>query len=248
MMMNNKLSPKLLSEWDAIKNGICAKTKGCHDKVWWKCLVCACSWQAIIKNRSRKYDTGCPQCRAQTIQLRRTNIDSIKNSLRLSTKLESYVYVYLDPTKPGKYSYESISFMYEPFYVGKGTRNRDVSHLRSRHKTPFHDKLRTLEHPLILRVQSLLTHDNAFYVEKELVDQIGRRSTNTGPLLNMRDGGLGYGEITEETRKKLRSSHLGKIPWNKGVTGRQIAWNKGITKKLRTNFWLAEQVVHDDIS
>ena len=33
-----------------------------------------------------------------------------------------YVYAYLDPRKPGKYSYKglNVSFLYEPFYIGKG--------------------------------------------------------------------------------------------------------------------------------
>lgn len=33
--------------------------------------------------------------------------------------------------------------------------------------------------------------------------------------------------ITEQTRKKLSLSRMGKIPWNKGKKGMQICWNKG---------------------
>ncbi len=33
---------------------------------------------------------------------------------------------------------------------------------------------------------------------------------------------------TEEAKEKNRQAHLGKIPWNKGLKGKQKAWNKGI--------------------
>ena len=42
---------------------------------------------------------------------------------------EFYVYIYLDPRKPGKYTYEDLCFLYEPFYIGKGKNNRIDGHL-----------------------------------------------------------------------------------------------------------------------
>ena len=45
-----------------------------------------------------------------------------------------YVYVYLDPRKPGNYEYLEngigISFDFKPFYVGKGSWDRLHSQLR----------------------------------------------------------------------------------------------------------------------
>ena len=43
--------------------------------------------------------------------------------------MESYVYVYLDPRKPGKFIYNDFSFEFEPFYVGKGYGDRAFGHL-----------------------------------------------------------------------------------------------------------------------
>ena len=38
-------------------------------------------------------------------------------------------------------------------------------------------------------------------------------------------------KATPETIQKLRDSHLGKIPGNKGKKGLQIGWSKGLTKE-----------------
>lgn len=40
-----------------------------------------------------------------------------------------YTYIYLDPRKPGHYSYSTLSFLHEPIYVGKGCQKRYLDHL-----------------------------------------------------------------------------------------------------------------------
>lgn len=42
---------------------------------------------------------------------------------------------------------------------------------------------------------------------------------------------LGRKLVKKETKEKLRKSHLGQTPWNKGVKGKQVAWNKGLKEK-----------------
>lgn len=39
-----------------------------------------------------------------------------------------YVYILLDPTKPGEFKYKSRNFPFKPFYVGKGKNDRAYSH------------------------------------------------------------------------------------------------------------------------
>ena len=40
-----------------------------------------------------------------------------------------YIYIYLDQRKPGIWTFEDKIFDYQPFYIGKGTRNRLDIHL-----------------------------------------------------------------------------------------------------------------------
>lgn len=48
-----------------------------------------------------------------------------------------YIYIYTDPRKPGKFIYEGVDicFLFEPFYIGKGTKNRYKVHIQSSYIT-----------------------------------------------------------------------------------------------------------------
>ena len=63
-----------------------------------------------------------------------------------------YNYVYLDPRKPGKFEFESICFLFEPLYVGKGKDDRCYEHLKNYKRidnTIFRAKLEHLKNSLI---------------------------------------------------------------------------------------------------
>jgi len=130
-----------------------------------------------------------------------------------------YVYIYLNPLKPGKFIYDSYEFEYEPFYVGKGKDDRLYYHTYENEKNTINtlkynvlQKIKKKElTPVILKIKDNLTSKKAFNLEKHLIKIIGRRDKNNGPLTNLTDGGRGRNNYTvsEATREKMRLSHIG---------------------------------------
>jgi hypothetical protein len=133
-----------------------------------------------------------------------------------------YVYIYLDPTKPGKYSYcnGNITFDYEPFYVGEGKGKRGGDHLgqasnleNAHHK---HNRIRKIwregSQPFIWLYETEISEEIALHIETLLIAKIGRADKKLGPLTNLTDGGDrgANGAIrSEETRRKYSLSKMG---------------------------------------
>lgn len=96
--------------------------------------------------------------------------------------MEYYVYVYLDPRKPGKYQYNKFSLLYEPFYVGKGKENRLYEHLfkSSLEKNSYkNNKIKTISENYniknyIIKIKENLTEQESFDLEKIIIDEMGR--------------------------------------------------------------------------
>lgn len=137
-----------------------------------------------------------------------------------------YVYTYLDPRKPGRYSYKTMSFLYEPIYIGKGKDKRYLAHLRFLHKKGkgynpyFKNKLQRIMSKYskdikkyILILNNNLKEQEAFDVEKELIREIGRKDLKLGPLVNLTDGGDGISGVvvSTETREKMSKNHANVI-------------------------------------
>ncbi len=124
-----------------------------------------------------------------------------------------YVYAYLDPRKPGEYSYGSLQFCFEPFYIGKGSFNRDKEHFRpseikrnyNPHKNRKINKIKDAGlDTIILRINENIDELTAFKLEIEYIAAIGREKDG-GPLTNLYDGGFGSSK-NDEVRQKIRKS------------------------------------------
>lgn len=131
-----------------------------------------------------------------------------------------YVYVLLDPRKPGDYQYGPLKFKHEPFYVGKGKGNRDKSHYRpgnidadsKRYKnTKKTNKIRKIIeagfYPAPVRIKSNVDEVTAFRLEIKAIKLIGRKHTG-GPLVNCTDGGEGLSGFINTAEQKAAKAKI----------------------------------------
>jgi len=132
--------------------------------------------------------------------------------------LHFYVYVYLDPRKPGKFKYGEYEFEYEPFYVGKGKGFRKMCHLMKYELEQGKNKLKInkikkiiLESytPIIIEYKNELIEKEAFELETKMIKTIGRIDLGTGPLTNMTDGGEGPTGWKHREEDKIKMAHFG---------------------------------------
>jgi len=105
-----------------------------------------------------------------------------------------YVYIYLDPRKPGNYKYGECKFDHEPFYVGKGVGHR-WKNIKWNRTNYFKNKINKIKklglEPIILKLYKDLSENKSLILEKKLINSIGRKDLNNGPLINMTNGGDG---------------------------------------------------------
>ena len=130
-----------------------------------------------------------------------------------------YVYVYLDPRKPGDYNYGDYHFDYEPFYVGKGHNTRSECHLSgNNYNKHFDNTIKKIQNvcntdPIIIKHQEMLLEQDSFNLEIKLIATIGRSDLKIGPLCNKTNGGEGISGLifSKEHKWKIGCGTRGKV-------------------------------------
>jgi group I intron endonuclease len=144
-----------------------------------------------------------------------------------------YVYVLLDTSKPGIYIYEELTFDYEPFYIGKGTNNRDYHSIFDKYNSFKKNKIQSLKQKNI-RVLSIKVFDNlneqeSFNIETSIIKKIGRRDQKLGPLTNLTDGGDGRTNIIVSDETKIKISDTKK---SQNLHNKHTELTKNLLKKI----------------
>lgn len=114
-----------------------------------------------------------------------------------------YVYVLLDPRKPGRYEYEGVDYIfdYEPFYVGKGSGDRSKKHKcecnlqRDRHNIK-RNKIQKIMSSGFTDLPTAFVYTTsdehtAYEEEARIISILGKIIDQTGILTNILDGGAG---------------------------------------------------------
>lgn len=133
-----------------------------------------------------------------------------------------YVYIFLDPRRPGKFEYGDLCFLFEPFYVGKGTGYRYRENVLRPKNPIIKSKVKKIHEelgiePYVIMPHKELSNQQALNLESSLITEIGRIDQEEGPLANFTDGGEGYSgnlgrEWTPEQRRKIMAIRSIKQP------------------------------------
>lgn len=132
-----------------------------------------------------------------------------------------YLYIYLDPRKPGKFCYENCaSFFFEPIYVGKGKGDRAFSHLRevNQRRSTNNIKINKIKKILdsglvpIVMILYYSSEEEILALEEQYIKTIGILADQTGPLTNIRKNTWegNYAQIQETAKSRSGNRSLGK--------------------------------------
>lgn len=137
----------------------------------------------------------------------------------MQKEIQYYNYIYLDPRKPGKYSYENLNFclLYEPFYVGKGksTYNRHFNHIfeamKNKKNSPKENKIRKILKTgfdlkeYVIKLNFTKDENEALMTEYTIIKEIGLEN-----LTNIQNELVGKDVSTNDRNKKISKKLKGK--------------------------------------
>jgi hypothetical protein len=121
---------------------------------------------------------------------------------------EFYVYCYMDPRKPGKYSYDGldICFLWEPFYIGKGKGRRIKKGLYCKDNSNIKkNKINKIKEVYYTKLYDNISQEEALSIEEEIINKI-KVFWQGGPLVNVEIKSFGN-KINDYMRKKMSENH-----------------------------------------
>lgn len=142
-----------------------------------------------------------------------------------------YSYVYVDPRSD------------EPFYVGKGKRDRAYVHLKGSHNQLVERKINKIratgQEPLV-GIMETSTEEFAFMLEQGLIKLLGRIDNGTGILCNFTDGGEGStgAVLSEEHKRKISAKLKGNVYGPLSVEHKQSIRDTKKANPTGTGHWM----------
>lgn len=111
---------------------------------------------------------------------------------------KQYVYILLNPLKPGVWLYEKIKFDFQPIYAGIGLGYRYRAHYSLKKNKSWHNeiKYRTIKKliengtpPICVKIYEDISREKAIKIEISFIKKFGKIIDGTGILTNISDGG-----------------------------------------------------------
>jgi hypothetical protein len=169
-----------------------------------------------------------------------------------------YCYALLDQRKPGRYSYEGVdaSFLYEPFYIGKGSGNRVTRHFRELRRFSENEmkwsrvkaiQNQTGEDPWYVIIEDNMDENASLLLEILMIDKIGRKHLHKGPLLNLQEGGSmppKFNDFDEEKKERIREKFRNKIQ-SDATKRKRASSNRGKKRTIEFCHLLSEMRMGD---
>lgn len=131
-----------------------------------------------------------------------------------------YVYAYLDPRNPGRYDCITSTMFYEPFYIGKGTRNRYRIHMSfKKQRHPLYNKINKIktttgQDPYTVIISTFESEDEAYEFERILIEHLTTMSTK---LTNVKPGGVDKGLKYNQVTSRRHPSKFKGVPRSENV-------------------------------